>query len=292
MKRDEAMTFCADRGKAKMLQEIKSDLELFRVHFDVWASEQELHEKGLIQSSLDEIRNQGRMYEKDGALWIETSVYGDDKDRVIEKKDGQYTYFASDIAYHVEKWKRGFSKAVNIWGADHHGYVQRVQAALQANGLDPSWLSILLIQLVKLWKEGREIKMSKRAGSFVTLKELIEEVGIDAVRFVFLSKSHDSPLDFDIDLVKKQDSDNPVYYVQYAHARICSIFRKAHSEDIILTQGPGPILEHLVLEEELALIRQLSEFPTLLQDIVKCSSRGRDRSIAVVRAAVRDVGRL
>ena len=267
MEQDKAKTFCADSGKAKMLQEIKNDLELFRVHFDVWTSEKGLHEDGLIQSSLEEIRNQGRMYEKDGALWIETSVYGDDKDRVIKKKDGQYTYFASDIAYHLEKWKRGFAKAVNIWGADHHGYVQRVQAALQANGLDSSWLSILLIQLVKLWKEGAEIKMSKRAGSFVTLRELIDEVGIDAVRFVFLSKSHDSPLDFDIDLVKKQDSDNPVYYVQYAHARICSIFRKAGSEDISLTQGPGPVLEHLVLEEELALIRQLSEFPTLLQEI-------------------------
>jgi arginyl-tRNA synthetase len=267
MGQDEARAFCADRGKAKMLQEIKSDLELFRVHFDVWTSEKGLHEDGLIQSSLAEIRKLGRLYEKDGALWIETSVYGDDKDRVIKKKDGQYTYFASDIAYHLEKWKRGFSKAVNIWGADHHGYVQRVQAALQANGLDSSWLSILLIQLVKLWKEGEEIKMSKRAGTFVTLRDLIDEVGIDAVRFVFLSKSHDSPLDFDIDLVKKQDSDNPVYYVQYAHARICSIFRKADSENISLTQGPGPVLEQLVLEEELTLIRQLSEFPALLQEI-------------------------
>jgi arginyl-tRNA synthetase len=267
MEPDEAITFCSNKGKASMLQDIKSDLELFRVHFDVWTSEQELLGGGLLQSSLEAIQNQGMIYEKDGAMWIETSAYGDDKDRVIRKKDGQYTYFASDIAYHLAKWNRGFSKAVNIWGADHHGYVQRVQAALQAKGIDPSWLSTLLLQLVKLWKGGKEIKMSKRAGSFVTLRDLIDEVGIDAVRFVFLSKSHDSPLDFDIDLVKKQDSDNPVYYVQYAHARICSVFRKAESEGITLPQVPAGLFERLLLEEELVLIRQISEFPALLKDI-------------------------
>jgi arginyl-tRNA synthetase len=186
---------------------------------------------------------------------------------VIRKNDGQYTYFASDIAYHLDKWKRGFTKAVNIWGADHHGYVQRVRSALRASGIDDSWFSVLLIQLVKLWKEGQEIKMSKRAGQYVTLKELLDEVDVDAARFIFLTKAHDSPLDFDIDLVKKHDSENPVYYVQYAHARICSIFRKAESEGIPLPPDPDKAVHRLALDEEIDLIRLLEEFPSLLQDI-------------------------
>ncbi|MFC1535453.1 DALR anticodon-binding domain-containing protein, partial [Thermodesulfobacteriota bacterium] len=165
------------------------------------------------------------------------------------------------------KWKRNFTKAVDIWGADHHGYIQRIMSALKASGIDEAWLSVLLIQLVKLWKKGREIRMSKRAGKYVTLKELIDEVGVDAVRFVFLTKTHDSPLDFDIDLVKKHDSDNPVYYVQYAHARICSIFRKAASEGISLPREPKKILNRLILDEEMDLIRAMESFPSLLEDI-------------------------
>ena len=264
---EEAVSVCSDRGKYIMLTEIKQDLSDFRVDFDVWRNESDLFSAGLIESSQETLRRKGQIYEKDGALWIKTSHYGDDKDRVIRKGDGHYTYFASDISYHLEKWKRGFSKAINIWGADHHGYVQRVKAALKTNGIDENWLTVLFIQLVKLWKGGEEIKMSKRAGHYVTLKELVEEVGVDAVRFVFLTKSHDSPLDFDIDLVKKHDSDNPVYYVQYAHARICSVFRKASSEGITL-QPPGDRgIERLTLDEELTLIRKLSEFPSLLEDI-------------------------
>jgi len=264
---DEAVTLCADRGKEKMLEEIKGDLARFRTTFDVWYNESDLYASGLLDESLEMIRDKGQVYEKDGAVWIKTSTFGDDKDRVFRKKDGQYTYFAADISYHLVKWKRGFSKAVNIWGADHHGYVQRMKAALKTNGLAETWLSVLLIQLVKLWQGGREIKMSKRAGQFVTLKELIEEVGVDAVRFVFLSKNHDSPIDFDIDLVKKHDSDNPVYYVQYAHARICSIFRKAASEGISLPKTPDWVLERLTLEEEVSLVRIMAEFPALLEDI-------------------------
>jgi arginyl-tRNA synthetase len=188
---------------------------------------------------------------------------------VVRKGDGQYTYFASDISYHLDKWKRGFTRAVNIWGADHHGYVQRMKAALQSNDLEADWLSVLLIQLVKLWKGGQEIKMSKRAGRYVTLRELIEEVGVDAARFVFLTKNHDSPLDIDIDLVKRHDSDNPVYYVQYAHARICSIFRKAASRGLSVSDMGGERLEELGLDEEMALIRLMAEFPPLLEDISK-----------------------
>ena len=265
--KEEAVERCAELGKEKMLHEIKQDMAQFRTPFDVWSSESDLHQSGLLETSLEKIREKGLVYEKDGAIWIKTQEYGDDKDRVIRKGDGQYTYFASDICYHLEKWKRGFTRAINVWGADHHGYVERVKAALQTSGLPDEWLSILLIQLVKLWKGGQEIKMSKRAGQYVTLKELMEEVGVDAVRFVFLTKNHDSPIDFDIELVKKKDSDNPVYYVQYAHARICSIFRKAALEGITLPEVPGDISSHLALEEEMTLVRLMAEFPPLLEEI-------------------------
>jgi arginyl-tRNA synthetase len=264
---DEAVQRCAVLGKEKMLEEIRRDMKEFRVAFDVWSSESALYESGLIEKSLDSLRAKGQLYQREGATWIKTSLYGDDKDRVIKKSDGQYTYFASDIAYHLEKWKRGFSKVVNIWGADHHGYIQRMKSALKANGIQDQWLGVLLIQLVRLFKGGEELKMSKRAGIYVTLKELVEEVGVDAVRFVFLTKHHDSPLDFDMDLVKRQDSDNPVYYVQYAHARICSILRKAASVELACPSDPAEVLQWLVLEEELALIRFMNEFPPLLEVI-------------------------
>ena len=269
MPKEKAVDLCAQMGKEIMLEEIKRDLSLFRVAFDVWYSESDLHHSGLLRNVLDKIREKGQLYEKEGALWIKTSHFGDDKDRVIRKKDGQFTYFAADISYHLEKRKRGFTKAINIWGADHHGYVPRMKAALLAHGFPEGWLSVMLIQLVKLWKAGQEIKMSKRAGDYVTLQELMDEVGVDAVRFVFLTKNHDSTLDFDIDLVKKQDSDNPVYYVQYAHARICSIFRKAASEGIFLPDQPDGLLKGLVLDEEMALIRLMAGFPPLIEEISK-----------------------
>lgn len=264
---EDAVQVCAEKGKEILFEEIRETLNRFGVHFDVWYNETELFRSGLFQRTLDTLRAEGRLYEHEGAEWIRTSEFGDDKDRVIRKKDGQFTYFASDIAYHLQKRSRGFDRAINVWGADHHGYVPRVKSALLAHGIPESWLSVLLIQLVKLWKGGRELKMSKRAGSFVTLQELVDEVGVDAVRFVFLTKSHDSPLDFDMDLVKKQDSENPVYYVQYAHARICSIFRKASEEGISLPEDPGDFLKSLVLEAELAVIRKMAGFPALLEDI-------------------------
>ena len=264
-----AVALCSRIGKEKMLQEIRSDLEDFRVHFDHWYTESDLYASGLLDRALGELREKGMVYEEDGAWWIKTTDHGDDKDRVIRKKDGNYTYFATDISYHLEKWSRGYTGAINIWGADHHGYIGRVKAALGINGVEETWLSVLLIQLVKLWKGGQEVKMSKRAGQYVTLKELVEEVGVDAVRFVFLTKSHDSTLDFNVDLVKKQDSDNPVYYVQYAHARICSVFRKAQEESVSLGEGDTPDFSRLVMEEELALIRSMAEFPPLLEDVFK-----------------------
>ncbi len=272
---EEAVERCAEFGRRRMLEAIRFDLEEFRTVFDVWTSEKALVSSGALDQVLERTRARGDLYEQDGAWWIKTTLFGDDKDRVIRKSDGQFTYFATDIAYHLDKAKRGFSRAVNIWGADHHGYVRRVKAALMANGLDEDWLSVLLIQLVKLWRGGKEIRMSKRAGTYVTLRELMDEVGVDATRFLFLVKNHDSPLDFDLDLARKQDSDNPVYYVQYAHARICSVFRKAAEEGTALPAEPMTVLDRLELEEERALIRFLARFPSLLQEV--CGSHGPHR---------------
>jgi len=269
MQKEEAISTCARIGEQIMLREIKEDLERFRVPFDTWFSEKRLHTQGIIAKTLRELEKGGHLFTEEGALWIKTRPYGDDKDRVLRKGDGQLTYFASDISYHLDKRQRGFSWAINLWGADHHGYIPRMKAALKANGISEKWLSVMLIQLVKLWKGGKEMKMSKRAGSYVTLKELIDEVGVDAARFVFLTKHHDSPLDFDIDLVKKQDSDNPVYYVQYAHARTCSIFRKAEEQGLRLPRHPDGFLALLTLDEEISLMRMMAEFPGLLEEICK-----------------------
>ncbi|MGM0426964.1 MAG: arginine--tRNA ligase [Thermodesulfobacteriota bacterium] len=265
----EARAHCARRGKEIMLAELRDDLKRFRVSFDVWSSESDLYRTGCLEETLKVAKEKGVLYEHEGALWIKTSDFGDDKDRVIRKGDGEFTYFASDIAYHLEKHQKRFTKAINIWGADHHGYVPRMKAALATHGISPEWLSVMLIQLVKLWEDGREIKMSKRAGSFVTLKELMDEVGVDAIRFVFLTKHHDSPLDFDLNRVKKQDSDNPVYYVQYAHARICSIFRKAEAAGLTVPDQFESLSAYLVLDEELALIRMVAAFPSRLEDIAR-----------------------
>jgi arginyl-tRNA synthetase len=267
LSQEDAIIYCTQKGREMMLEEIKEDLSRFRVAFDGWYSEMDLHRSALLQDTLEAIKEKGYLYEKDGALWIRTSGLGDDKDRVIRKSDGQFTYFASDIAYHLQKHERGFTKAIDIWGADHHGYIPRIKASLAAQGVSDEWLSVMLIQLVKLWEGGQEIRMSKRAGTFVTLRELMDDVGVDAVRFVFLMKNHESPLDFDIDLVKKEDSDNPVYYVQYAHARICSIFRKAEAEGVFVPDNPGDLSKHLVLEEELAPVRAMAGFPSLLKEI-------------------------
>ena len=263
----EAIDLLAQLGKKKMLQEIEEDLTTFRVRFDLWYKESDLYSSGKIDAAIKLIEGKGLLFEEDGALWIRTSSFGDDKDRVIRKKDGQFTYFASDISYHLDKWKRGFKRAINIWGADHHGYINRVRAALEAEGISGDWLDVLLIQLVKVWEGAAEVKMSKRSGRYITLRELVDDVGVDAVRFVFLSKDHTSPLDFDIDLVKRKDSENPVYYVQYAHARVCSLFKKASEENIQLPEYPDQVLQRLVLDEEIDLIRKIAEFPSLVEEI-------------------------
>ena len=269
MDKETAVSLFASRGKEKMLREIKEDLLTFRVSFDTWYSEKDLLDSGSLQQTLERLTASGHIYEQDGALWIKTSAFGDDKDRVIRKQDGSYTYFATDIAYHLDKWKRGYTKAINLWGADHHGYIPRMKAALMAQGIDSNWLSVLLIQLVKLFQGGKEVKMSKRAGSYVTLRELIDEVGVDAARYVFLTKHHDSPLEVDVDLIKTQEANNPVYYVQYAHARASSILRKAQQANAVVTEDHKKLVHHLSLQEEITLIRMMAEFPWLLEDICR-----------------------
>lgn len=240
------------------LAALREDLSRFNVRFDVWFSERTLH-PAKVTDAIAKLRENGTIYEKDGALWLRSTDYGDDKDRVVIRENGEPTYLAADIAYHRDKFERGFGTLVDIWGADHHGYVCRVKAAMKALGYDPEKLRILLLQMVSLYRGGEPVKMSKRTGESVTLAELIEEVGTDAARYFFVMRSLDSQLDFDLDLARKQSNENPVYYVQYAHARIASIFRQA--EEIGLTVEADPDLTRLTDETEIALIKLITEYP-------------------------------
>lgn len=240
------------------LAALREDLSRFNVRFDVWFSERTLH-PAKVTDAIAKLRENGTIYEKDGALWLRSTDYGDDKDRVVIRENGEPTYLAADIAYHRDKFERGFGTLVDIWGADHHGYVCRVKAAMKALGYDPEKLRILLLQMVSLYRGGEPVKMSKRTGESVTLAELIEEVGTDAARYFFVMRSLDSQLDFDLDLARKQSNENPVYYVQYAHARIASIFRQA--EEIGLTVEADPDLTRLTDETEIALIKLITQYP-------------------------------
>lgn len=240
------------------LAALREDLSRFNVRFDVWFSERTLH-PAKVTDAIAKLRENGTIYEKDGALWLRSTDYGDDKDRVVIRENGEPTYLAADIAYHRDKFERGFGTLVDIWGADHHGYVCRVKAAMKALGYDPEKLRILLLQMVSLYRGGEPVKMSKRTGESVTLAELIEEVGTDAARYFFVMRSLDSQLDFDLDLARKQSNENPVYYVQYAHARIASIFRQA--EEIRLTVEEDLDLTMLTDETEIALIKLITEYP-------------------------------
>ncbi|NPA52708.1 MAG: arginine--tRNA ligase [Aquificae bacterium] len=224
---EEAIEFCASYAKNYLLDEIKKDLKDFGVEFDIWFSEKSLYEHGKVDEAIEFLQKKGLVYEKEGALWLKTTEYGDDKDRVLIKSDGTYTYFSADIAYHYDKFKRGYDYIINVWGADHHGYFPRLKAAVMAFGVPEDWIRVIFIQMVKLFKDGKEIKMSKRSGEFITLRELLKQVGKDVVRYIFLTKDSNTHLNFDIDLALKQSNENPVYYVQYAHARIMSVFREA-----------------------------------------------------------------
>ena len=255
---DERLKILMDLAYKEKLDELKKDLANFKVNIDVWFSERTLH-PDKIQDAIKILRDKGEIYEKDGALWLNSTKYGDDKDRVVIRDNGVPTYLAADIAYHKNKFDRNFGTMINLWGADHHGYIARVKAAMTALGYDADKLKILLLQMVSLYRGGELVKMSKRTGESITLRELMEEVGTDAARYFFLMRSIDSQLDFDLDLAKKQSSENPVYYIQYAHARICSIFRQAEENNLKLD---GEVKFNLMNSNaEIDLINKIFEYP-------------------------------
>lgn len=252
---------CFTYAMNSIMDGIKKDLADFRVGHDVWFSERSLVDGGAVEKTFNRLKEAGLAFEKDGALWFRTTDFGDDKDRVLRKSDGTLTYFASDIAYHDNKYDRGFDLAIDIWGADHHGYIPRMRAAVAALGRKPEAFDVILIQLVNLLRDGEQIAMSTRAGQFETLADVVKETGTDAARFMFLSRKSDSPLDFDLELVKQRTMDNPVYYVQYAHARVCSVLRKAAERGIELPArldraGLAPLRG----DDEMELLRQLDRF--------------------------------
>ncbi|ACU89700.1 arginine--tRNA ligase [Desulfomicrobium baculatum] len=262
---EEALDLCYERGMTDILNGIKQDLIDFRVEHQHWFSEKSLVDGGQVEASLNRLLAEGRAYEKDGALWFRSTDHGDDKDRVLRKSDGLLTYFASDIAYHDNKIARGFDMMVDIWGADHHGYVPRMKAAIEALGKDRESLQVILVQLVNLIQGGEQIAMSTRAGKFETLADVCAEVGVDAARFIFLSRKSDSHLDFDLDVVKQQSMDNPVYYVQYAHARISSLMRKAEEQGVALPEPSGALMALLTTPEDKALFKALDAFEDTLE---------------------------
>ncbi|MET0926299.1 MAG: arginine--tRNA ligase, partial [Solirubrobacterales bacterium] len=216
-----------------MQARIEATLERFGVHYDTWSSERRLRESGAVERALEELRSRGHVYEHDGAVWLRTTAFGDDKDRVLVRADGEPTYFGPDIAYHLDKLERGHERLINVLGADHHGYVPRMRAAISALGFDPDRFEAAIMQMVNVVEAGERKRMGKRSGDFVTLDELIDDIGVDATRFFMLQRSHDSPIDIDLELARATSQENPVYYVQYAHARIASILRKAVDEGVV-----------------------------------------------------------
>jgi arginyl-tRNA synthetase len=255
-----------DAGLNLVLADIRQDLEEFGVIYDQWYSERSLTESGAVQRALERLRVSGHAYENDGALWFRATDFGDEKDRVLVRDNGQTTYFASDIAYHMDKLERGFARIIDVWGADHHGYVPRVKAALQAMGDDPSKLDVLLVQFAILYKGGERMQMSTRSGEFVTLRELRDEVGNDAARFFYVTRKCEQHMDFDLDLAKSQSADNPVYYIQYAHARVCSVLRQLDEKHLQRDPLRGTANLHLLHEEhEQALMVSLSRYPEVLE---------------------------
>ncbi|WP_073254194.1 arginine--tRNA ligase [Caldanaerovirga acetigignens] len=254
------------------VERMKKDLEDFGVHFDVWFSEKSLHESGKVKKTIELLTQRGYTYEKDGALWFKATEFGVPKDEVLIRQNGVPTYFAADIAYHKDKFDRGFEWVIDIWGADHHGHVPRVKGALAALGYDPDKLTIIIMQLVRLFRNGEIARMSKRTGRAVTLADLVEEVGKDAARFFFNMRGADTHLDFDLDLAVKQSEENPVYYVQYAHARIASIIRQAKEQDVKVPEGSDispreteRLFSMLTHETEIELVKKLADFPETIK---------------------------
>lgn len=249
----------------RILAEIREDLSAFGIRFDSWFSERSLISNGSVAACIAGMRDNGDIYEKDGAVWFCSTRYGDEKDRVVIRENGQMTYFASDIAYHLNKFERGFDEIIDIWGADHHGYIARVKGAISSLGKDPDKLTILLVQFATLYRGTRKLQMSTRSGEFVTLKELRDEVGNDATRFFYVTRKSEQHLDFDLDLAKSQSNDNPVYYIQYAHARICSVFKQMQDRGLKFDrQSAVNNLSELTEQNELELIKTLSRYSELI----------------------------
>jgi arginyl-tRNA synthetase len=265
---DEVADFFIDYSYKKILDDIKEDLKAFGIFFDVWQSERELFDSGDVDKALEYLKAKEYIYEKDGAVWFRSSFFGDEKDRVVIKQDGEYTYFTSDIAYHKKKIEKGYDELIDIWGADHHGYIPRVKAIIEAFGYPEDKLKVLLVQMVSLLRAGKPVQMSKRAGEFITLREVIDEVGADTTKFIFLTRRPDSHLEFDLEVAKMQSSENPVFYVQYAYARINSIFRNAVEKGIDINKT-NYNLQFLNTPEEFRIIKKLLMYPMIFEGAVK-----------------------
>jgi arginyl-tRNA synthetase len=261
---EERYQFFRKYGRNYELEKLQKDLDSFRVPFGVWFSETSLYENGKIDEALAALKEQGMIFEEDGATWLRSMDYGDDKNRVLIKNDGSYTYLTPDIAYHKDKLERGHDKLINIWGADHHGYIPRMKAAIQSLGFGSDILEVEIIQMVQLYQNGEKVKMSKRTGKAVTLRELMDEVGVDAMRYFFAMRSADTHMDFDMDLAVSKSNENPVYYSQYAHARICSILRQG--EEMNLQASENLDLDLVQSEKEFELLKKLGEFPAAVTE--------------------------
>ena len=262
---EQSIFFCARFAAERIIEDIRKDLMDFGIEFDNWFSEQSLYDTGKVNAVIEDYKQKNIIYEKDGALWFKTSNFGDEKDRVVVRKNGQTTYFASDIAYHMDKFERGFHRVIDVWGADHHGYIPRVTGAIEASGVNKNRFKVILVQLVNLLRGKEPVAMSTRAGEFVTLNEVVKEVGRDAARFIFLTRHYESPLDFDLELAKKKTNENPVFYVQYVHARISSISRKSRERGLDKLEWDEAAIAMLQEPEEISLIKAMTRYPEVVE---------------------------
>ncbi|NLY52121.1 MAG: arginine--tRNA ligase [Firmicutes bacterium] len=274
---EEQEAFCKRWGTDRMVEQQKADLAAFGVEFDLWFRERDLHQGHQLDEVIKFMQEAGYLYEEDGAIWFASTRFGDDKDRVMVKSDGEPTYLTPDVAYHWNKYSRGFEHLINIWGPDHHGYIARMSAAIQALGYPADSFEVIILQLVTLLRHGEKVRMSKRAGRFISMKELLDEVGKDAARYFFLMRAPDSHLDFDMALAVEQSQENPVYYIQYAHARICSILRQAEENGVKLPMAAQADLNLLQTEAEIDLIKKLAQLP---EEIIEAAERREPHRIA------------
>lgn len=266
---DAAVEICGRRAADWLLGQIQDDMHALAVEVDSFVSERALHAESVVGAALDALAAAGHLYEADGAKWFRSTAFGDDKDRVVQRSDGELTYFGADVGYHRQKLQRGFARLIDVWGADHHGYVTRVAAALEALGGDPAMFRVLIVQLVRLTRGGEPVRMGKRSGEFVTLREVVDEVGADATRFFFLMRKGDSQLEFDLALATKQSSENPVFYVQYAHARICRLFEEAEKAGVARPHAASSSLEALIEPEEVEVVKLIAQLPDVTEDAAR-----------------------